>query len=249
VLALSSCVVALVTVAPAQQPKKPVAKPAPAPRPKPTATADAGALDPYDDPYGSPAPASDAGSSPQPVAHETVSDGGQKPSPLNPQPNEFPATAPAAPAPAVDYDRLLADIAALRARVAAVSDSLFHSRLALSIENDADHGKIARLVVSLDDGVVYTAPANLRAEDATTIYDHAVAPGRHSVTVDVDRTDDRDQAFRTGQKSRFVVEVPRDQKLLVEVRIADNSTMAADFPSDRSGKYDLRVRVKAQAVK
>ena len=142
-------------------------------------------------------------------------------------------------------DKLIGDITALRARVAAVSDTLFHSRIAIALEVDGDHGKLTRLSVSLDDGVVYTLPPGFRAEDMTAIYDHGVAPGRHAVTVDVERKDDRDETYRTSQRSRFVVEVPKDERLDVQLRIGDDSTMGGDFPSDRNGRYDLRVRAKA----
>ena len=173
------------------------------------------------------------------------SDGGRL-SPLNPQPQELPSNAVDAGVP-VDYDRLLADIAALRARVAAVSDNLYQSRISVALQTDGDKAKIARLTVSLDDGVVFTAPQTFSASDMTPVYDHAVAPGRHAVTVDVDRKDARDEAFRTSQRSRFTVDVPRDHKVDVQVKIIDDSSMGADFPSDRSGKYDLRFRVKAVA--
>src|SRR4029079_14705197 len=115
-------------------------------------------------------------------------DGG-KPSPLNPTQIEMPSKAVDAGVP-VDYDRLLGDIAALRARVAAVSDNLYQSLIAIGIQTDGDHGKIGKLTVSIDDGVVYTAPASFAASDMTTVYDHAVAPGRHAVTIDVDRKED-----------------------------------------------------------
>src|SRR5262249_7397149 len=110
---------------------------------------------------------------------------------------------------------------------------------------DGDHAKLARLTVSLDDGVVYTSPQGFRADDMTAVYDHGVAPGRHAVTIDVERRDDREETFRNTQRSRFVVEVPKDERLVVEIRVGDDSNMGADFPGDRSGKYDLRVRVKA----
>src|SRR6185437_9580066 len=57
------------------------------------------------------------------AAPETMGDGG-KWSPLNPAPDELRNPAIDAGVP-VDYDRLLADVAALRARVSAVSDSLY----------------------------------------------------------------------------------------------------------------------------
>lgn len=232
---------ALATLALAQ-PRKPAAKkPAPAkvdaqaPASEESAATDAGP----------PAPAAEATATPEPAPAPEEGDGG-KASPLNPRPEEMPGAVADAGVP-VDYDRLLADIAALRARVAAVSDNLYQSRIAIALETDGSHAKISRLTVSLDDGVVYTAPASFAASDATAVYDHAVAPGRHAVTVDVDRKDDRDESFRTSQRSRFMVEVPRDHRLTVNVRISDDSSMGGDFGADRSGKYDLRFRVKAVA--
>ena len=239
-----AAVTVIATIAFAQ----PHARPAhPAARPKPAATDTSG-----DDRSGAPAAsasaaaapaASDTGPVPPPAADITA-DGG-KLSPLNPAANEF-SEAGAAP-PSLDYDRLLTDIGALRARVAAVSDTLFHSRIAIALEATGDHGRIAGLSVSLDDGVVWTSPASFHPEEATTVYDHAVAPGHHALTVDVERRDDRNDAFRSAQRSRFIVDVPADEKLSVDLKLWDDSSMGGDFPSDKSGQYDLRVRARAKA--
>jgi hypothetical protein len=166
-------------------------------------------------------------------------------SPLNPAPNEFSEAGPQVAS--VDYDRLLADIASLRARVAAVSDTLFHSRVAIAVETRGDHGRIQSMSVSLDDGVVWTSPASFRADDPTTVYEHSVAPGHHTVTLDVERRDDRNDIFRTSQRSRFAIEVPAEQRLVFELRVSDDSSMGADFPSDKKGEYELRVRARAEA--
>ena len=222
------------------------------PKPKPVVVVDAGES-PYDEPTlgGSPSLASassggtsDAGPAPTPVTKPELGDGGIKPSPLNPAANELSGPI-AVDGGAVDYDRMLGDIAALRARVAAVSDTLFHARVAVTVETDDNHAKIGKLAISLDDGIVYTAPANFHADDATVVYSHAVAPGRHAITIEVERKDDRNDAFRNSQKSRFIVDVPKDEELTVDVRIWDESTMGGDFPGDRSGRYELRVRAKA----
>lgn len=231
---------ALATLAVAQ----PRSKPAAGTRAKPQPTkADAQAPLP---PEESGASESAGPQEPVPPPPEATGGDGGRLSPLNPRPEEMPGSGADAGVP-IDYDRLLADIAALRARVAAVSDNLYQSRIAVALETDGSHGKITRLTVSLDDGVVYTAPASFSASDMTTVYDHAVAPGRHAVTIDVDRKDDRDESFRTSQRSRFTVDVPRDHRLGVEIRIGDDSSMGGDFPSDKSGRYDLRFRVKAVA--
>jgi hypothetical protein len=191
----------------------------------PSAVLDAAALSP-------PAPPADLG-------------GGAKLSPLNPAANEF--SDAGMTSASIDYDRLLTDLASLRARAAAVSDVLFHSRLAIAIETSGDHGRIASLSVALDDGVIWASPTSFRAEDATTVYDHAVAPGHHAVTIDIERHDDRDDTFRSSQKSRFIVDVPSDGRLWLDVKLSDESSMGGDFRSDKRGQYDLRVRAQAKA--
>ncbi len=219
--------------------------------PKPVAASDAGvgenpSAEESAAPAGGAGAASpvDAGPPPAPIAHIDLGDGGIKPSPLNPTAPELPPqTAPPAP----DYDKLLGDVSALRARVAAVTDTLFRSRVAITLEADGSHAKIARLTVSLDDGVVYNAPPSTSFDRETKLYEHGVAPGRHAIVVDVDRKDERDETFRTSQRSRFLVDVPRDQELEVSLEIDDDSSMGKDFPNGHSGRYDLRVRAKAAA--
>ena len=239
---------AIATMAIAQPRKGAASKPKPA-TPMTESVADDGGP-----PTASTAMAADGGAPAGPTKPES-SDGG-KPSPLNPQPNELPGNVTGAPAAGqttsaqttgADYDKILGEISALRARVAAVQDGLFRSRIAIALRTETDHAKLGRLTVSLDDGVVFTAPTSFRAEDMTAVYEHAVSPGRHAISVEVDLLSDKDDAFRTSQRSRFVVDVPKDQRLVVELRVTDDSTMGADFPGDRSGQYDLRVRMKATA--
>jgi hypothetical protein len=191
-----------------------------------------------------PAAAGDGGAIPAPPPAMSPSGGAL--SPLNPNANEF-SDGGAAPPITIDYDRLLADVAALRARVAAVSDTLYKSKVAIALETSGDHGRIAGLSVSIDDGVVWTSPASFRASDATTIYEHSVAPGHHAITVDIERRDDRDDTFRSTQRSRFVVDVPTDQRLAVTFKLWDDSNIGGDFKSDHKGQYELRVRMRAEA--
>jgi hypothetical protein len=189
----------------------------------------------------------ESGSEGPSVAPKAFSDAGVRSSPLNPRPEEFPdGGAVSTPA---DLDKILGDIATLRARVAAIGDTLFKSRIVLRVETSGDHAKIGKLAISLDEGVVYTAPAGFVADDETTVYDHAVAPGRHVLGVDIDRRDDRGEIFRTGQHSRVTLEVPENQRLETTIVIDDDSDMGSKFPSSQKGSYDLRVRVRAKARK
>lgn len=167
-------------------------------------------------------------------------------SPLTPPAAEFPHGVDAG-APSFDYDRILSDVAALRARVAAATDLMFRSKLAIQVRTDGKYAKIARLNVAVDDGTVFTGKPGAKPEELMTVYEHAVAPGRHAVTVDIERADERDEGFRTAQKSRMIVDVPKDQRLNVEVILVDESTMGGDFPTDKNGRYDLRIRMRAVA--
>lgn len=252
---MSAVLLGGVTLALAQPSKKPPPK-------KPPAVKEAGG---EDNPYGGGdvakeggaiATSAEAGAAPTgtgtgavpaPLGLQTAGDGGMRPSPLNPTVEEMPGKLDGGTVNAVDYDKLIADIAALRARVSAVGDSMFRSRVVVSVETDNDHAKIGRMTISLDDGVVFTAPQNFRADDAKQVYAAGVAAGRHAITVDVDRADERNDAFKTAQRTRFLVDVPRDQELAVDIKIVDDSNMGKDFPSDQKGRYKLEVRMDAKA--
>jgi hypothetical protein len=232
------------------QPRRP---PAGRPGAKPKGSASAANDNPYEGAPGAPSASASAGApSPGASGSTTVvaapppaSPSGGALSPLNPAANEF--SDGGAPPAIIDYDRLLADVAALRARVAAVSDTMYRTKIAISLETSGDHGRIASLAVSIDDGIVWTSPPSFRAEDTTKIYEHSVAPGHHALTVEIERRDDRDDTYRSTQRSRFVVDVPNDQNLGVVVKLWDDSDIGGDFRSDHKGQYELRVRMRARA--
>jgi hypothetical protein len=225
---LLSALVALAQPKKAGKGKEPEAKPPPA-----AETADAGA-----------APAAEEGDDlgPPPPKVERRDDR-TSPSPLNPRPEEFPDGG-VAPPPA-EYDRLLGDIAALRSRAAALTTTLFKSKLRVVVQTEGDEARISKLVVTLDDGVVYTAPPQFSAEDGRTVYEHAVAPGHHVIGVEIERYDARGREYKTWQASKLSVVVPESKLLVAEVELEDDSDMAVDFPDDQDGEYELSVRLRA----
>lgn len=195
-------------------------------------------------------PSSDAATSgddlgappPKPVSDKP----GTQPSPLTPAPGEFPTAAPKPPP--VAYDKLLADIAALRSRVAAVTTTLFSSKLRVVVELDGDDARVSSLKITLDDGIVYAAPDRFSAEEPEVVYEHAVASGHHVVGVEIERYDVRNRQFRTFQTSKFAVVVPESKRLETSITIEDDSDMAEDFPDDQDGEYDLYVRLRAMVL-
>ena len=245
-LALIACA-CLVSAAPAQPGKKAAA-------PKEEAKPDAGKgakgePDKADKPVAAGDTAASSGSDdlgappPKDVAQQKPE---QKPSPLTPKPEEFPSGV--AKPPPFEYDKLLGDIAALRSRVAALTTTLFASKLRVVVETKGDDARLASLNITLDDGVVFAAPDRFAAEDEKTVYEHAVAPGHHVVGIEIERYDARNKDYRTWQSSRFSVVIPESKLVDAHLRIIDDSDMADDFPSDADGEYDLRIKLRARVV-
>lgn len=167
-------------------------------------------------------------------------------SPLTPEANELPPSAPKA-SPEI-LDKLMADIATLRGRVAALTTSLFSSKLRVSVRTGGDDARIQGFVITLDEGVVYRAQAGFIAEDDKIVYEHAAAPGNHVVGIEVERQDTRGASFKTWQVSRFAIQIPERKTLEASVRVEDDSDMADDFPDDHDGEYELNVRLRAKVV-
>ena len=168
-------------------------------------------------------------------------------SPLNPEPSESPKPSPAAGPEALD--KLIADIATLRARVAALTTSLFSSKLRVYVHTDGDDARVQSFVVTLDDGVVFKGDPGFVAEDEKVVYEHAVAPGSHVVGIEVERQDARGASYRTWQTTRFAIQVPERRTLEAIVTVEDDSDMASDFPDDQDGKYELGVKLRAKVAK
>jgi hypothetical protein len=246
-LLLAACA-SLVGAAPAQPGKKPQA---PKEEAKPDASKSAkGEPEKPDKAVGSGDPAAatsgtdDLGAPPPKDVAEQKPE--QKPSPLTPAPAEFPSGV--AKPPPFEYDKLLGDIAALRSRVAALTTTLFASKLRVVVETRGDDARLASFNITLDDGVVFAAPERFSADDERTVYEHAVAPGHHVVGVEIERYDARNKQYRTWQSSRFSVVVPENKLVDTHLTVVDDSDMADDFPSDADGEYDLRVKLRARVV-
>jgi hypothetical protein len=137
-------------------------------------------------------------------------------------------------------------VAALRTRIAALSAALFSSKLRIELRSAGDGVRLETLRVSLDGGVVYTAPAQAFFDQPQIVYEHAVAPGPHVVGVEVERKDAQQPQFSTWQSSRFVVNVPEKRLLWTRLELEDESSMGEDFAEDEAGRYELSVRLEVE---
>lgn len=146
----------------------------------------------------------------------------------------------------LDLDTLLSRVAALRGRIAALTATLFSSKLRIELRSVGDSVRLQSLRVSLDGGVLYTAPAQALFERPEVIYEHAVAPGPHVLAVEAERRDLRQPQFSTWQLSRFVVVVPEQRSLWTRVELEGRSSMGEDFSEEEAGEYELRIRLEAE---
>ena len=69
----------------------------------------------------------------------------------------------------------MAEIAALRARVATVGNAVWKSRIAVTFRARGSHAKIAWAKLSLDGAQVGSSPKAFAAEDDVAIFDGGVA--------------------------------------------------------------------------
>jgi hypothetical protein len=163
---------------------------------------------------------------------------------LNPTPAEFPKTDTGLQGPA--FDTLMSRVAALRSRIAQLSALMFSSKLRIELRARGESVRIEALRVSLDGGVVYTAPKQNVFEQPEIVYEHSVAAGPHVVAVEVERRDLRQPQYSTWQASRFVVVVPEQRLLWTRLELEGASSMGEDFAEDQSGNYELGVRLLAE---
>lgn len=186
-----------------------------------------------------------AAPAPAPTNASKVEPGSEDASPLNPEANEFPGAPPAA-AP-VEFDRLLAEIAALRGRVAALMTSLFTSKLQVNVESLADEAHVVGLVVTLDGGVIYSSTSFGNGEPRQ-VYQHSVAPGHHVLGIQIERVDARAKEYRSWQQSRFSIVVPDKKQVEANFTVEDDSDMGEAFTSSEAGEYSLEVELYARVV-
>jgi hypothetical protein len=141
---------------------------------------------------------------------------------------------------------LFSRVAALRSRIAALTSALFSSKLRIEVRAEGEGVQLQALHVSVDGGVVYTAPPRVGFEQPEVVYEHAVAPGPHVVSIEVERRDSLNPQFSTWQESRFVVLVPEKKSLWTRLELEDESNMAEDFAEEDEGQYQLRVKLLAE---
>ena len=137
-------------------------------------------------------------------------------------------------------------LTALRSRIAALCATLFSSKLRIELRASGEGSRVKGLRVSLDGGVVYTAPAQAVFEQPELIYEQPVAAGPHVIAIEVERQDLQKAEYASWQSSRFVVVVPERRLLWTRLELEGESSMGEHAADEQAGRYELGVRLEAE---
>ena len=141
------------------------------------------------------------------------------------------------------------DLVQARARVALLGKSLFKTRVRVKLDNRAAPEQVAvRIALWLDGAPIWSGDGSALHEQERALFDGFAAPGPHLLMVEVEQRAREDEAYRytLRESYRFMV-VPEKRTDMVLV-LDDDSDMAKEFPDDQEGEYDVRTRLKVQAV-
>lgn len=139
---------------------------------------------------------------------------------------------------------ILDDLVQARARAAAVGQALFHTRLRIVVQRRGDDMFLARLVVKLDNGVVFRSEPSFRGDAGVRIFEGFATPGPHQVEFEIEQRARGGETYRYHLRDSYRFEVLADRLTELTLVIDDDSEIADDFPDDESGEYDVRTRLR-----
>jgi hypothetical protein len=217
---------------------------------------------PPEDPFAEPAAAPDAGTAaatPPPAAAAETGTTGATSSP--PPPAASAATSPPPPpAAAVDpgplppdlgplrseWSSLMDDMVSARQRVATLGEELFHTRLAVTVQDRAgDDQLLGRFALELDGTPIFHSDGEIEGGDAgREVFTGALAPGPHELTIELEQAAREGGEYRYSQRDTFRFIVVRDRRTEITIVLEDDSDIARSFPSGGEGRYEIRTRVR-----
>lgn len=169
-----------------------------------------------------------------------------------PPPAASTATADVGPTPPdlsplrADYSALMDDMVAARELVATLGEELFRTRVAISVQDRAgDDQSLASFALELDGTPVFHVEGEIEGGgDGRQVYEGALAPGPHVLTVAMEQRAATDSEYRYVQRDTYRFIVVRDRRTEVGIVLEDDSDIAQHFQNDGEGRYDVHTRVR-----
>lgn len=145
-----------------------------------------------------------------------------------------------------DWSTLMDDMVSARQRVATLGEELFHTRLAITVQDRAgDDVSLTRFALELDGTPIFHTDGAIEGGDAgTRVWDGALAPGPHEITIELTQESRDGEEYRYSQRDTFRFIVVRDRSTDVTIVLEDDSDIARSFGSGGEGRYEVRTRVR-----
>ncbi|MFO0686168.1 MAG: hypothetical protein U0234_29165 [Sandaracinus sp.] len=145
-----------------------------------------------------------------------------------------------------DYSALMDDMVAARELVATLGQELFQTRVAISVQDRAgDDQSLASFSLELDGTPVFHVEGEIEGGgDGRQVYEGALAPGPHVLTVSMEQRAATDSEYRYVQRDTYRFIVVRDRRTEVGIVLEDDSDIAQHFQNDGEGRYDVHTRVR-----
>ncbi|WP_157069582.1 hypothetical protein [Sandaracinus amylolyticus] len=171
-----------------------------------------------------------------------------------PPPSPTPPAAAADPGPMPpdlsplrqEYVQLMDEMVQARSRVAIVGQELFQTRMTITVQ-DRTGGEqtLTRFVLELDGTPVHRTDGELEGGDqGRQLFEGALAPGPHVLTIDMEQRSREDTEYRTTQRESFRFIVVRDRLTEITIVLEDDSDIAREFRSGGEGRFEIRTRVR-----
>lgn len=180
-----------------------------------------------------PAPSTTAAAPPPPAASSAdLADVGPTPPDLSPL--------------RAEYSSLMDDMVAARELVATLGEDLFQTRVAITVQDRAgDDQSLASFALELDGTPVFHTEGEIEGGgDGRQVYEGALAPGPHVLTVAMEQRASQDSEYRYVQRDTYRFIVVRDRRTEIEIVLEDDSDIAQHFAHDGEGRYDVHTRVR-----
>lgn len=138
------------------------------------------------------------------------------------------------------------DMVAARELVATLGQELFRTRVAIDVQDRAgDDQSLASFALELDGTPVFHVEGEIEGGgEGRQVYEGALAPGPHVLTVAMEQRAASDSEYRYVQRDTYRFIVVRDRRTEVGIVLEDDSDIAQHFQNDGEGRYDVHTRVR-----
>ncbi len=145
-----------------------------------------------------------------------------------------------------EYSSLMDDMVAARELVATLGEDLFRTRVAITVQDRAgDDQSLASFALELDGTPVFHTEGEIEGgSDGRQVYEGALAPGPHVLTVAEEQRASSDSEYRYVDRDTYRFIVVRDRRTEITIILEDDSDIAQHFGNDGEGRYDVHTRVR-----